>query len=503
MLRVAGKLFYFSRVRGSVINGKELTTRATGVGFIQSPTLCRIVAFYRSQTAFRVVLAGILPGVPFIVARTLLHQHSGIFNIDYLLLTVLAASGYLTLASVLFVATYILESVRLLDAVYFFTQQDMFFAAHFLADVPRWAAFAWLVAFVALTTVSLKLWRALTPGIAVRQLLPGVISLAMLVVIATAVDMTQGFNPLLVKPHGKSRPHLVGEVLVRMPLELSRSSSHDQGSSVLEHSATDPLWGVSVIRANHENVVVVVVESMGLLVNEAARTRQFSPLLDDPAILSRYTATRGSVPFTGATVTGEMRELCHLQSTVHVSDESLIGKPPCLPTQFRALGYETVSFHGYRSTMFLRGNWYPKLGFESSEFLPELKDLPTCSGAFYGTCDRAIASQMEERLAAKRRSGGPPQFLYWMTLNSHLPVDVAIAPARPCPVAADSEVCAQLAYVGVVLDAVKKLALDQSTGPTAIFLVGDHAPPYASIERRDLFDSDNVPYLVLLPKTAE
>ncbi|MGI4853859.1 MAG: sulfatase-like hydrolase/transferase [Janthinobacterium lividum] len=486
------------------MNGSnKLGTTAVGLGLSQSPALRRARAFLGGQSAVRLTLASTLPGLPFIMVRALLHQHSGIFNIDFFLITGLAASGYLTLASVLFVVVYVLESIRLLDAVYFFSQQDALFAMHFLADTPRFVGLAWLVAFLALTAGSFQLWRALIPKVSRRRLIPGLLLLSTLLAVAATVDLTQGYNPLLVRAHGRARPHLVGEVLVRMPLELSRSVSHDQGSTELSHSATDPLWGASPVRTNRENVVVVVVESMGLLTDVAARARQLNDFQYDSAIQSRYAVTVGSVPFTGATVPGEMRELCHLQSTVHVSDATLDGKPPCLPQQFRGLGYETASFHGYRGAMFLREKWYPTLGFESSDFLTELKDLPTCSGAFYGACDSAIASHIEQRLATKHREGGPPQFLYWMTLTSHLPVDVSNAPAKPCPITADTEVCAQLAYIGVVLDSVKKLALDESTGPTAIVVVGDHAPPYASMDRRDLFDSNSVPYIVLLPKATK
>lgn len=481
---------------------KHQSFRETSVSALHAPVFVRALAFCRRQTAFRFVLAGLFPGTPFIAARILLHQHSGIVNLDYLVLTALAAFGFWTSASLLFVLTYALESVRLLDAVYFFSQQDVMFAAHFLADVPKWVVFAWLVAFVTATTIALNLWRSITPRVTREQLKPALLSLAMLVTVAATVDMTQGYNPFLVKPHGKPRPHLIGEVLVRMPLELRRSASSDQGSSVLAHSGTDPLWGPSVIRQKRENVVVVVVESMGLLTKRAGYLQEFEKLQSDPAVLNRYTVEGGKAPFTGATVPGELRELCHLHSTTHITEATLAGKPPCLPQQFRALGYETASFHGYRGTMFVRQNWYPQLGFEKNHFLADLNDVPKCSGAFYGTCDAAMASLLEQRLADKHKANGPPQFLYWMTLNSHLPVDVDRAPPELCPVAADREVCAQLAYVSVVLDSVKKLALDPDIGPTTIVIVGDHAPPYASIDRRDLFDDESVPYFVLLPKMA-
>ena len=67
------------------------------------------------------LLASIVPGIPFIVVRRLLHGHSGIINLDYLLLTLLACFSSKRLASVLFVITYIFESLRIVDAVYLFS----------------------------------------------------------------------------------------------------------------------------------------------------------------------------------------------------------------------------------------------------------------------------------------------------------------------------------------------------------------------------------------------
>jgi len=38
-------------------------------------------------------------------------------------------------------------------------------------------------------------------------------------------------------------------------------------------------------------------------------------------------------------------------------------------------------------------------------------------------------------------------------------------------------------------------------GSTEIVIVGDHAPPYVSVEKRALFDQGKVPFLTLVPRT--
>lgn len=453
---------------------------------------------WEGADAWRIVLAALIPGAPFLLARLLLHQHSGIWNVDYLILTLLSCAGWVRLASVLFVVTYALEFLRLLDAVYLFSQQDLTYVAHYICDVPVWLVVVWLLAFAVACGIALKLWHVLVPAQGGPREWRAALLLGAVFIIFLGVDVAQGFNPLLRTPHGKARQHLVGEVLVRMPVQMIHAASQPEQAVALTTSATQPLWGDSVIGRKRENVVVVVVESMGLLEDEEARGKEFAAF-DDPAIRQSYTVREGSVPFQGATVSGEMRELCHLGTHVRVTGEMLAGQQPCLPEQYADRGYETTAYNGYREAMFQRGNWYRKIGFRETDFLGELGALPKCNGAFYGVCDDAVVDALEQRLAAKTAAGAPPQFLYWMTLNGHLPVDAGDAPAQACPVKADHEVCAQLAYTEEVLQAVRRLALAEK-GRTAIVVVGDHAPPYISVDRRDLFDDARVPFVALMPR---
>lgn len=284
-----------------------------------------------------------------------------------------------------------------------------------------------------------------------------------------------------------------------MPVETVISRFADNSTYAIQSSGTSQLWFVSKVQQRRENVLIVLVESMGLLVDEAGRKKEFA-VFDNPELLELYKVEAGSVPFHGSTVSGEMRELCHLQTSVLITGSTLEGKRPCLPKQFQDMGYETAGYHCYRGMMFRRAEWYPLIGFEEQRFLDSMPSSHMCNGAFYGACDSDVASLLESRLVSKTASGAAPQFLHWVTLNSHLPVDIDRAPQHPCPIRADRMVCAQLAYVSEVLASVEKLALDPGIGPTAIVIVGDHAPPYLSAEHRELFDRNRVPMIMLTPK---
>jgi phosphoglycerol transferase MdoB-like AlkP superfamily enzyme len=129
--------------------------------------------------------------------------------------------------------------------------------------------------------------------------------------------------------------------------------------------------------------------------------------------------------------------------------------------------------------------------------------MPDCLGAFTGTCDAAVGGWIANRL---EQSEAQPSFVYWVTLNSHLPVPVPVALPNPAscsltPVlAASPALCSWYQLVANVHRSVAQLAMSPLARPTVFVIVGDHAPPFANAELRSQFSGDKVPYIVLTPK---
>ena len=107
-----------------------------------------------------------------------------------------------------------------------------------------------------------------------------------------------------------------------------------------------------------------------------------------------------------------------------------------------------------------------------------------CPGPFPGICDAAAAGWIGDRL---EQDIGSPQFIYWVTLNSHLPVPVPneVKSAPACSdheiTAGDAAMCSWYQLVFNVHRSVSGLALRQTKRPTIFLIVGDHAPPFASM----------------------
>jgi phosphoglycerol transferase MdoB-like AlkP superfamily enzyme len=156
--------------------------------------------------------------------------------------------------------------------------------------------------------------------------------------------------------------------------------------------------------------------------------------------------------------------------------------------------------------MFRRDDWYARLGFGKEIFEPELEErgLPNCPGAFPGICDTAVPKWIGNEILSTASSA--PKFVYWVTLNSHIPVPAHVnLPADGiCKSRADLQgsnaLCSWFRLVRAVHESVQQLALEPTGRPTIFVVVGDHAPPFANPRNRVRFSETRVPFVILVPK---
>jgi Sulfatase len=259
--------------------------------------------------------------------------------------------------------------------------------------------------------------------------------------------------------------------------------------------------------SHQPNVVLVLLESWGINQDLDVRNSLVRPY-EQPALLARYRVMQGTVPFYGSTIAGEARELCGNNIGYHLLDASSQELRGCLPDRLATSGYHAIALHGMDGHMFKRSSWYTTIGFQERWFKDSFREqgLLDCGGAFIGTCDAAIAEWIAQRLDRKDAN---PQFVHWMTLNSHLPVPIpavlpAGAPCSPIPsLAQQPALCSWYQLVANVHDSVSRIAMSKLARPTVFVIVGDHAPPFASPTLRSQFSSTDVPYVLLLPRSYD
>lgn len=254
------------------------------------------------------------------------------------------------------------------------------------------------------------------------------------------------------------------------------------------------------------DVVLIVVESWGLSADSAIRNSLVAPYTNGN-LATKYQMLQGTVPFYGPTVMGEVRELCGSKGGFEVLNASPSELQKCLPGRLTSLGYQNIALHGMDGHLFDRNKWYPKIGFDEVRFRDSFKDLglPNCPGAFSGTCDADVADWIGDRL---EKDEARPRFVYWMTLNSHLPLPNPPLLQNPasCSISDSARrmpaLCSWYQLEDNVHQAIADLALRVSARPTVFIVVGDHAPPFSEPELRDGFSNAVVPYLILIPTRA-
>lgn len=281
--------------------------------------------------------------------------------------------------------------------------------------------------------------------------------------------------------------------------------SREAMGSYSRYAPTDARFTSATAEANlvgladgKTNLLLVVVEAMGEPRDPALRTR-FDKIWMRPELAARYEITRGSTRFFGSTTSGEIRELCG-----HWGDyrEIHAAQSGCLPAMLKRHGYTTTAIHAFHSSFFERDRWYPMVGFQRSIFGKQLlkSGAHLCRSVFYGPCDREVPGLIAQHFQSSRG----PQFVYWLTLNSHLPIventDLRTESCLRLGGGMDHEypmVCRLFAVWEDTADALIQTINRPDFPPTHVLIVGDHMPPLTRQQSRLLFHAERVPWILL------
>ncbi|WP_431259101.1 hypothetical protein ACQ86G_02155 [Roseateles chitinivorans] len=321
-------------------------------------------------------------------------------------------------------------------------------------------------------------------------------ALAAIVVVA-ALDLLNGSSRYAVADRRAVPLNIAGSPIVSFSRQVAASQRHEPpvalgpGESI---AAVADLAGWA--RAHPDRSIwLVVVESMGWMENEALR-RQLMKAMDGALRGDAYRVELRQLPFKGSTTYGELRALCGVIGAY--ADLSDAQAAECLPARLAGMGWTTTGLHGFSGRMFDRRGWWPRIGLRQALFLEDLgEELPLCGGAFRGVCD------VELLQTSARRLWEPRQFVYTLTLNTHLPIDPVTVPADWQGLCdrerVSRDVCELTAAQGRLLATVADLARDLPSPRPLVVVIGDHAPPFLDVHARAAFDRRTVPALILRP----
>jgi len=443
-----------------------------------------------------------------------------LFNLDYLLAGLVYVWISRSVAALLMVALFLTEFIRYLLPTYFFSRQA-FSVLFWLRAAENWAPsvqFAVVLGIIVLVLLLAVIFRRYR--LSRRNKIEAtvwILGLAILLIAADGLNGTSSFirissginfvgmnvagSPAYVVGK-KTWDTLRGEPSRYTPLKLSESATGRYFSNFLpadvatNGTAQDlKSFPITVRREQLPNkIVLVVFESLSVMNSNLVQENWQQPF---KRLENRYTLESGTLDWSGATFRGEVRELCWSSKDGVLADTL----PLALPTVMKGLGYESSSFHGFYKTMFDRDRLYPILGFDHSVFLDEMRkdgDVPLTGTLFHGAQDAYVASLVHREILRPGK-----RFVYWLTLSSHVPVNIpfakqiatpdelAAAPSLPPAIWGYTVICRK------TLDSIADIAADESLTNCDFIIVGDHSLPLSNSTLRKYYFPNRIPYLIL------
>jgi hypothetical protein len=464
----------------------------------------------------------VVVNLPFWTASHLTDTYPrGWFNIEYIMVGILGLFVGIWPTAALLVLVLLADVFHTSASFYFFSQQDLIASARFVLALPLARtipiAFA-LFGFAAFWTyVTLKV----VPRMPRTQRNALAVYFIFIPFLFLTVDVINGSNGLLRIRDSRASYKLASANVV----SLARATyllmwGHDDTDfravpSASEHFVFVPEKrdGAAVSKevtrtgVNGPNITLIVFESLGLI-KDPRDQQLLNSVFETPEIRSTYNVQYSKVAFNGASVAGEFRELCGIWAGILRQPAPEVLRSKCLPSSLTSEGYDTTAFHGFNSYLFNRDVIYPQLGFSHIFFREQLLAtglVRDCKGAFVGVCDSDIAAMIRRTL--EDPNVVKPKFVYWLTLDSHLPISRSRMVSSLCLSADDSfrdpDLCGWLNVVHSTLSEIAALAADPTLPPTEFVVVGDHAPPFIFQTARAQFDSHYVPVIHLVPKIHE
>ncbi|WP_332765892.1 sulfatase-like hydrolase/transferase [Phenylobacterium sp.] len=252
--------------------------------------------------------------------------------------------------------------------------------------------------------------------------------------------------------------------------------------------------------ATPDRILSVSVEALGLSSNKVFNQAIVAPL--EERLAGEYSVTVSAHAFKGATLAGELRELCGLRiSGTPTRADSEAIRPECLPATLKARGYQTTGLHGNSKYFYNRGELYRAIGFDKSIFYEDLAGAKVCkTRSFSGACDADVF-----KAALEAMGQGEKGFAHVMTLQTHFPLAAMRAEDHDCSKIGqvqDPNLCIYANQFADVMDELAGSILAAKTKPDVIYIYGDHAPPYVVASDRMFFNRESVPFITLTRRAA-
>ena len=458
---------------------------------------------YRNMTAdifYTLLAVAIIPSVIFLIIDQFWFIDRAIFNIDYMAMCLILIPFGAVAVAVGIASTLVLDIVFSFAPAYHFSLPSVLYSIRDMFSLePGFlvAESGKVIALVLLGTISIYLSIKNTHS--KRIVMTTCIFSA---IVLTGLDIKFSANAIVDRDTISLNTNIAASSInnLRLAINTADLSAQNQRFQLSENASQDLRVPHAIKNEEFQTIILIVVESLGEFSDRVLNDLQMAPIL---ALENQagIVINSGKMAFEGSTVPGELRELCGIKLLAVHPDTSILPIEDCLPKVLNGAGYRTFAIHGFIGTLFSRNRWYPALGFDDVWFAPEIDEqiykANRCGIAFHGICDVDIWKMIVALNSSEYES---KNFIYWLTLSAHLPVEHpkhsnSLTCSNYKSLAQNTELCDLVLrhrqLFSEIALSVKRAELDN----TRIILVGDHAPPFINNDTRSLFSSKYVPYV--------
>lgn len=431
----------------------------------------------------------VLPNIFLFSVAAYLNLGRSPVNIDYLFAALFVYSRFPVIGYIAFAAFLLLDVLALVVQVFQFARFDhLVYLSSFLPEAPVAYQIAtactvlWLIFFM-FYAVTLRKNTNLTQALVLFNIALGVYAIG---VYSAPADNTERIwridNAALV---GSPTLHTV-----KHRTRLFHQYFYANGEAFSKYtppSATQTNASMFGDGAD-DKLLLIVNESWGVTVNPDIAKQLLQPVVQLNEHVTEVDS--GQLSFTGATVAGELRELCQLSPNHFNLKDVTAGFENCLPNKLKQSGYATSAFHAASGVMYDRIYWYSQAGFQHSNFFENFEWSRRCY-SYPGGCDFELINQVVDEL-----SNPGKRFAYWLTLNSHAIYDERdlITDQFDCQrfaVDPSTQSCRNLKLQAQFFYVLAQQIAENKLQGVRVIVVSDHTPVITDKKEKNTYFVDN------------
>ncbi|ASK27512.1 sulfatase-like hydrolase/transferase [Neisseria chenwenguii] len=229
-----------------------------------------------------------------------------------------------------------------------------------------------------------------------------------------------------------------------------------------------------------KKILFIVNESWGQPKNSKLQDAVLEKIYAEKSLFSQVET--GYFRAIGATVEGELRELCGFGGARGFSFRRTPAEKfsKCMPNILQKQGYKTIALHGASGQLYDRYAWYPKAGFNKIQTAEYMMGKPTCE-AFGGVCDRVLYDEVKQGFRQNDKL-----FFYWLTLSTHADYSEKDLynqrlKCEDFQLPSDTLLCRNFRLQAQFFDGLAALLKQPEMKGAEVIVVGDHSPPVINI----------------------